>query len=56
MFFDAPDADAIRAAVVKLLDRDWDRALLRAHAATFSEARFASRLRSVVDEELAAST
>ena len=56
VFFDAPDADAIRAAVVKLLDRDWDRALLRAHAATFSEARFASRLRSVVDEELAAST
>jgi glycosyltransferase involved in cell wall biosynthesis len=55
VFFERPDADAIRDAVVNVLDRDWDRARLRAHAATFSEARFAARLTSVVDEELAAS-
>jgi glycosyltransferase involved in cell wall biosynthesis len=56
VFFDRPEADAIRDAVVKLLDRDWDRAALVAHAATYSEDRFAQRLRSVVDEELAASS
>lgn len=55
LFFDSPDSDAIRDAVVRLLDRGWDRAVLRAHAGTFSEARFAARLTSVVDEELAAS-
>jgi glycosyltransferase involved in cell wall biosynthesis len=53
VFFDEPEPAAIRDAVVKLLDRDWDRDALVAHAATFSEARFTTRLRGVVDEELA---
>jgi glycosyltransferase involved in cell wall biosynthesis len=53
VFFDRPDPGLIRDAVVRLLDRPWDRAGLVAHAATFSEDRFAARIRSVVDEELA---
>ena len=54
MFFDQPDAEAIRDAVVKLLDREWNQAVLHAHAATFSEERFATRMQGVVEEELAA--
>jgi glycosyltransferase involved in cell wall biosynthesis len=53
VFFDVPEAAAIRDAVVRLLDHRWDRAVLVAHAATFSEGRFSQRLRAVVDEELA---
>ena len=56
VFFDRPEPDAIRDAAIKVLDRDWDRAALAAHAAAFSEARFAARLMSIVDEELAASS
>jgi glycosyltransferase involved in cell wall biosynthesis len=56
VFFDRPEPGAIRDAVTKLLDREWDRAALVAHAEAFSEARFAARLTSIVDEELAASS
>jgi glycosyltransferase involved in cell wall biosynthesis len=55
VFFDRPDAAPIRDAVVRLLDGTWDHAALVAHAATFSEARFASRMQGVVEEELATS-
>jgi glycosyltransferase involved in cell wall biosynthesis len=56
VFFDRPEPDAIRDAVVKLLDRDWERAALVDHASAFSEDRFAARLTNIVDEELAASS
>lgn len=52
VFFDRPEAAAIRDAIVSLLDGSWDRSALVAHAATFSEARFASRMQTVVEEEL----
>lgn len=48
--FSEPAPDAIAAAVTALAGRDWDAEALRAHAATFSEARFAARLHAVVDE------
>jgi glycosyltransferase involved in cell wall biosynthesis len=54
VFFDQPEPDQIREAVVRMLDRRWDRAALEAHAGTFSEARFAQRLQTVVDQELGA--
>jgi glycosyltransferase involved in cell wall biosynthesis len=55
VFFDQPEPAPIRDAVVRMLDRRWDRAALEAHAAMFSEDRFVQRLRTVVDEELGAS-
>jgi glycosyltransferase involved in cell wall biosynthesis len=55
VFFDAPEAGPIRDAVARLLGHPWDRAGLAAHAATFSEDRFAAKMRAVVDEELAIS-
>jgi glycosyltransferase involved in cell wall biosynthesis len=56
VFFDRPEAGSIRDAVVRLLGRSWDRAALLAHAATFSEERFARRMREVVTEEIATAT
>ena len=53
VYLDRPEPDAIRDAVKTLLDRKWDRAVLVAHAATFSAPRFTARIRSIVDEELA---
>lgn len=51
VFFDRPDAAAIGAGVAALRARTWDAAAIRRHADTFSEARFAERLRAVVAEE-----
>ena len=48
--FAAPGPDAIAAAVARMADTAWDEARLRAHAERFSLARFAARLRHVVDE------
>jgi glycosyltransferase involved in cell wall biosynthesis len=48
VFFDRPDAAAIRAAVRRLELRAWDAEALRAHAARYSEERFIARLREVV--------
>jgi glycosyltransferase involved in cell wall biosynthesis len=50
VFFDAPEARAVREAVAELSTREWSPAALRAHAATFSEERFVERLRSIVEE------
>jgi glycosyltransferase involved in cell wall biosynthesis len=52
VYFDRPEATLVRDAVVRLLERSWDRATLAAHAGTFSEARFAQRMQSVVGEEI----
>jgi glycosyltransferase involved in cell wall biosynthesis len=53
VYFDRPEAALIRDAVVRLLGRHWERAALVAHAATFSEDRFARQMQRVVDEEIA---
>jgi glycosyltransferase involved in cell wall biosynthesis len=50
VFFDAPSSNAVRAAVARLRDGDWDEGILRTHAAGYSEAVFAERLRAVVAE------
>jgi len=51
VFFDEPTAARIGDAVDRLTARQWDRDLLRAHAATFSEPRFAARLQAIVEQE-----
>ncbi|MDQ1466215.1 MAG: hypothetical protein QOH10_630 [Actinomycetota bacterium] len=55
VFFAEPEAAPIRDAVMRLIDGTWDRARLVEHAGTYSEARFAARLATVVDEEIDAS-
>ncbi|WP_434966167.1 glycosyltransferase family 4 protein [Janibacter indicus] len=45
-FFDAPTADAIRAAVVADRDATWDEAAIRAHVEAFSPNRFVERVRA----------
>ncbi len=48
-FFDAPDADSL-AAVLRTFDaRHYDAQRLRAHAETFSPARFIDRFRAIVE-------
>jgi glycosyltransferase involved in cell wall biosynthesis len=54
VFFDAPRAEAVRAAVSQLSAREWDAAAIRAHADRYSETRFVERLREIVAEEAAA--
>jgi glycosyltransferase involved in cell wall biosynthesis len=53
VFFDRPEPELIRRAVVEMTRGACSEARLRAHAATFSEARFIARLRAIVDEEAA---
>lgn len=45
IFVERPDAREISVAVRALVDRDWDGDAIAKHAATFSEARFISRVR-----------
>jgi glycosyltransferase involved in cell wall biosynthesis len=54
VFFDSPVPRSIRAAVLAAAAREWDEGTLRSHAEKFSEARFAVRLRRVVELEAAA--
>jgi glycosyltransferase involved in cell wall biosynthesis len=51
VFFDRPAAELIRRAVEECAGRDWDEAELRTHAESFSEVRFAERLRTIVLQE-----
>jgi glycosyltransferase involved in cell wall biosynthesis len=53
LFFDRADAGAVRDAVRELVANRWDGDLLREHADSFSERRFAARLREIVAEEAA---
>ena len=53
VFFDRPEPEPIRRAVVQMAQEAFSGARLRAHAAGFSEARFIERLRAIVDEEAA---
>ena len=48
VFFDAPDAASISAAINRLQAKHWDRDVLRTRADLFSEARFVERLRGHV--------
>ena len=50
LFFSAPTADAIRAAVVENRGRRWSAATIRRHAEHFSEPVFHERLREAVAE------
>ena len=52
IFFDAPTAPAIRAAVTAARTREWDAAAIRSHAEAFSEERFHERLRAEVSRFL----
>ncbi len=52
VFFDAPEPRIIRLAIERALIHSFDAAAIRAHAARYSEQRFISRLREIVDEEL----
>nr|WP_255371752.1 glycosyltransferase [Cellulosimicrobium sp. CUA-896] len=50
VFFDAPRADLVAAAVETAAARDWDEDAVTAHVATFGRDRFTARLRAVVQE------
>ncbi len=52
VFFDHPERDAVASALETLIGAQWDAVAIESHAEKFSEARFAARLRAVVDEEL----
>jgi glycosyltransferase involved in cell wall biosynthesis len=54
IFFDAPTREAVADGIRRLRARAWDASVLRAHAATFGEAAFITRLRAVVDDEVRA--
>src|SRR5919204_2596603 len=52
LFFDRPDPVAISDALGALLGRSWNAAAIRRHAESFSEQRFARRMREIADEEM----
>lgn len=52
---DAPDPLQLRAGMAAAEKHHWDAGVLRAHAARFSEAEFAARLHTEVDDLLATS-
>lgn len=56
VFFDRPDAGLIADAVARMNDTGWAAERIAVHADSFSEERFASRLRTIVSEELAAAS
>ncbi|HEX8173377.1 MAG TPA: glycosyltransferase [Thermoanaerobaculia bacterium] len=49
IFFARPEVESLGRALDEVESRDWDRAAIRAHAATFSRARFDSELASALD-------
>lgn len=53
VFFDRPEPRGVAHAVSELLARDWAADEIVAHAARFSESRFAGRLREIAAEESA---
>lgn len=50
VFFDTPDSRALRAALERAANHDWDRDAMVARAETFSEESFIARFRGLVDE------
>jgi glycosyltransferase involved in cell wall biosynthesis len=53
VFFDLPEPGAVQDALVRLRRTAWRPDVVRAHADGFSEARFAARLRKVLEQEAA---
>jgi glycosyltransferase involved in cell wall biosynthesis len=53
VFFDHVDAGEVIRGVEDVLSRKWDDVRIRDHADAFSEARYAERLRAVVEKESA---
>jgi glycosyltransferase involved in cell wall biosynthesis len=53
VLFERPEAVAIANAIQALRGRSWDAAAIRRHAGSFSEDRFARRMRQIAEEELA---
>jgi glycosyltransferase involved in cell wall biosynthesis len=53
VFFDQPAPEGIARALRGWAERPWDESALRAHAESFSEARFCRRLREIVEREAA---
>jgi glycosyltransferase involved in cell wall biosynthesis len=51
VFFDRPVPSDIRGALARVHGTTWDAVRIRAHAATFSEAAFADRMREIVTAE-----
>lgn len=52
VFFETPKPDEIAGAIERLLYGTWSADRIRAHADSFSEARFAARLHEIVEDEL----
>ncbi len=50
IFFDRPEVDSLRRALDEVEARQWDRAALRAHAATFSRERFRGRISGAIQK------
>lgn len=50
VFFDEPTAESVRAAIDRSETIDWDAALIRRHAARFSESVFADTVSGIVAE------
>ena len=50
VFFETPTAEAVAGALSEAHNLNWDAAAIRAHAETFSEARFIDRIREIVNE------
>ena len=48
IFFDRPEVDSLRRALDEVESRPWDRSAIRAHAATFSRARFDEAFRGAL--------
>lgn len=48
IFFDEPEVESLRRALDEVESHQWDRTAIRAHAATFSRARFDRELRAQI--------
>jgi glycosyltransferase involved in cell wall biosynthesis len=48
IFFSQPSVDSLRRALDEVESRQWDRAAIRSHAATFSRARFDAQFRAAL--------
>lgn len=51
IFFGHPDREAIAAAIEEMVRTRWAPEAIAAHAESFSEPRFAARMRAIVEEE-----
>lgn len=50
VFFDEPQADAVRDGILRLVEADWDERAILAHAERYSETGFMERLSGLVHE------